>query len=58
MKRDVCYLVCFAKDDLPVAHFDRFLDVAIYLDISQATLVRMLKDKRCVRGLYVEKILL
>ena len=58
MKQDVCYLVCSAKDDLPVAHFDRFSDVAIYLDISQATLARALKDRRCVGGLYVEKVLL
>ena len=58
MKQDVCYLVCSVKDDLPVAHFERYSDVAIYLEISQATLTRMIKDRHCVRGLYVEKVYL
>ena len=58
MKKDVCYLVCSVKDDLPVACCGTYEELAQFLDISFTTIWRMIKHRTIVRGLYVEKVLL
>ena len=58
MKRDVCYLVCSVKDDLPVTYCDTYKELSQYLEVTEPTVWRMIKYHTIVKGLYIEKVLL
>lgn len=58
MKRDICYLVCSVKDDLPVTYCDTYEELVQFLDVSISTIWRMIKYRTIVKGLYIEKVIL
>ncbi len=53
-----CYLVCNAKDDLPVAVLDSPKEIMQYFDCCRSTVYNMINDHRIINGLYVEVVLL
>ena len=57
-KQEYCYLVCSVKDDLPVTYCDTYKELAQFLEITEPTVCRMIKQRTIVKGLYIEKVML
>lgn len=53
-----CYMVIDAKTDLPLSVLDTGNEVMRFLEVSRATLYKMIKQDTAHKGMKVEKVLL
>lgn len=56
--KDVCYLICDVKTDLPLAYCDTYAEVARYFGCCHATVWRLIEQHSILENCYVEKVLL
>ena len=56
--KNVCYLICDAGTDLPVACVDTIKQVQKFLGVSRDTVWRIMSKGLIHGGCYVEKVLL